>query len=88
MRRALYLSMLLLLVLVPTALASEVDSNQAILFSKSTFVVNLNAWAAAIHPLGVGFLLTVIVLVILESAITVGALWWYFKRKKQVPRTR
>ena len=64
-RRALYLSMLLLLVLVPTALASEVNSYQVSPHSKSTVVVNLNAGSASavtMQPLGADFILTVIVL--------------------------
>lgn len=86
MRRALYLSMLLLLVLVPTALASEVNSYQISLPSKSANVVNLNPQAVAVHPLGADFVLTAIVLIILETVISVGAIWWYFKRKKTRPR--
>ena len=85
MRRALCLSMLLLLVLVPTALASEINSCQFSPLSKSTVVVNLNARAVILQPLGVDFMTTVIVLIILESVITVGAIWWYFKRKKLLP---
>lgn len=85
MRRAPYLSMLLLLVLVSTALASEINSCQASHLSKSTVVVNQNARAVTLHPLGVDFIITVIVLIILESVITVGAIWWYFKRKKLLP---
>jgi len=91
MRRALYLSMLLLLVLVPTALASEVNSYQVSPHSRSTVEVNLNADSASaitMHPLGVDFIITVIVLIILESVITVGALWWYFKRKRLLPPPR
>ena len=91
MRRALYLSMLLLLVLVPTTLASEVNSYQVSPHSKSTVVVNLNAGSASavtMQPLVVDFILTVIVLVILESVISVGAIWWYFKRKKRLPPPR
>jgi hypothetical protein len=89
MRTALCLSMLLLLVLVPTALASEVNSYQVNPHSKSTVVVNLNAGSASavtMQPLGLDFILTVIVLVILESVISVGAIWWYFKRKKRLPQ--
>ena len=88
MRRALYLSMLLLLVLVATALAPEVNSCQVSPLSKSTLEVNLNpgiASAVTLHPLGVDFIITVIVLIILESVITLVAFWWYFKRKKRLP---
>ena len=58
MRRVLCLSMMLLLVLVPTALASEVNSYQVSPHSKSAVVVNLNAGSAtAVYnaPLGNGF---------------------------------
>ena len=85
MRRALYLSMLLLLVLVPTVLASEINSCQVSSLSKSSVVVNLNARAVTLHPLGVDFMITVIVLIMLESVITIGAIWWYFKQKKLPP---
>ena len=74
--------MLLLLVLIPTALASEVNSYQSSPNLKSTFVVNLNAHIVTIHPSGLDFIIMVIVLIVLESVITVGAIWWYFKRKK------
>ncbi|MGE5187998.1 MAG: hypothetical protein ACM3JE_03110 [Betaproteobacteria bacterium] len=82
MKRALYLSMLLLLVLVPTVLAAEANSYQYGLLSKSDDAVNLNAQTVTTHPLGGDFIITVIALVILESAISIGAIWWYFKRKR------
>ena len=82
MKRVLYLSMLLLLVLVPTVFAVEANSYQDSLLSKSNDAVNLNAQAVATHPLGGDFIITVIALVILESAISIGAIWWYFKRKR------